>query len=330
MKPERAIAALVASLSAISAIAFASDFPVSRCVNMGNALDAPNEGDWGWRIEDAHFDAVRAAGFDAVRLPVRWSAHTGPAPDHPIDPAFLARVDEAIAAALARDLALVLDVHHFDEIMADPAGETPRLVAIWRQLSAHYADLPATVVFEPLNEPHGELKGEAMRRALTLAYEEIRRHNPDRYVVFGGEEWSTIRKIATNPAIDDPKIVYTFHYYDPFAFTHQNTAFLGDAAPRGRRGWGDGADRRELAQYADYAAQVRETTGRPVFMGEFGVYEKAPRKARLRYLQAVREAFEGAGVGWCVWNFAETFALYDVETGRWDVEQLDALGLGGE
>lgn len=55
-------------------------FLASRCVNLGNALEAPNEGDWGYRIEPAHIRAIAAAGFDGIRLPVRWDAHAGAAP----------------------------------------------------------------------------------------------------------------------------------------------------------------------------------------------------------------------------------------------------------
>ena len=65
--------------------------PVGKCVNMGNMLEAPNEGDWGRAIQDSDMTIIRAAGFDTIRLPVRWSAHALAAAPYTLDAVFLAR-----------------------------------------------------------------------------------------------------------------------------------------------------------------------------------------------------------------------------------------------
>src|SRR6218665_1336144 len=79
-------------------------FPMRRGVNLGNALEAPNEGDWGYRIELPHLDAIRDAGFDGIRLPVRWDAHAGSAPPYAISGNFWRRIDEIVEHALGLDL----------------------------------------------------------------------------------------------------------------------------------------------------------------------------------------------------------------------------------
>src|SRR5271168_4857847 len=71
-------------------------------INAGNALDAPTEGAWGPRLEEAYFDYVASAGFDHVRLPVRFSAHADAAAPFTIDPTFLARVDWAVGEVQKR------------------------------------------------------------------------------------------------------------------------------------------------------------------------------------------------------------------------------------
>jgi endoglucanase len=43
---------------------------LQRGVNMGNMLEAPNEGEWGLYVEEEYFDLIKEAGFDFVRLPV--------------------------------------------------------------------------------------------------------------------------------------------------------------------------------------------------------------------------------------------------------------------
>ncbi len=42
-----------------------------RGINLGNALDAPQEGAWGVTLEEKHFAMAKAAGLDHIRLPVR-------------------------------------------------------------------------------------------------------------------------------------------------------------------------------------------------------------------------------------------------------------------
>src|SRR6185312_17387907 len=71
-------------------------------INAGNALDAPTEGAWGPKLDEAYFDHIAAAGFDHVRLPVRFSAHAAAAAPFTIDPTFFARVDWAVAEAQKR------------------------------------------------------------------------------------------------------------------------------------------------------------------------------------------------------------------------------------
>lgn len=48
---------------------------LQRGVNMGNMLEAPNEGEWGLFVQEEYFDLIKQAGFDFVRLPVRWNIH---------------------------------------------------------------------------------------------------------------------------------------------------------------------------------------------------------------------------------------------------------------
>ena len=46
-----------------------------------------------------------------------------------------------------------------------------------------------------------------------------------------------------------------------------------------------------------------------VYLGEFGVYEKAPDESRARYIRAVRQAAEKHGWGWAVWSYNGGFAV---------------------
>ncbi|MCJ7549720.1 MAG: cellulase family glycosylhydrolase, partial [Anaerolineae bacterium] len=83
---------------------------LGRGVNLGNALEGPTEGEWGMVIEDAFFSLIREAGFDTVRVPIRWSAHAEEAAPYTVDPEFFVRIDWVIEHALAQDLNVVVNM----------------------------------------------------------------------------------------------------------------------------------------------------------------------------------------------------------------------------
>src|SRR5512143_3086392 len=99
---------------------------LQRGINLGNMLEAPREGDWGLRVQEDYFDWIKEAGFDFVRLPVRWSTHAQQSAPYAIDAAFFARVDEVVNWALERDLAIIVDFHHYEEIMPKPRENEER------------------------------------------------------------------------------------------------------------------------------------------------------------------------------------------------------------
>ncbi|MEL6528851.1 MAG: glycoside hydrolase family 5 protein [Pseudomonadota bacterium] len=302
----------------------AKDFQMKRCVNMGNALEAPNGAPWGRLYSKEDYQRIAAAGFDTVRIPVRWSDYTGPAPTFRIHPDFAEVVDNNVKWALTSGLNVVLNIHHFEEIMENPEEQKERYRALWDQISLRYSKLPSNVWFETLNEPNKNLKGAEMRQLQAMALQIIRGDNPDRIVILGGEEWSGITSLATNLSTEDPNVVYTFHYYDPFNFTHQQASWLGENMPKGKRGWGSSEDKAELANAVEIATSFRTAVKRPVFLGEFGVHSPVDNDERVEWAGAVKTAMEAADIPWCLWAYGNTFALYTDEKG-WDMDMLSAL-----
>ena len=84
---------------------------LGRGINLGNMLDAPEEGQWGVRLEPAYIDKV-AASFATVRLPVRLTNHAALTGDAKLDEGFARRVDQAVDALLAKGVYVILDLHH--------------------------------------------------------------------------------------------------------------------------------------------------------------------------------------------------------------------------
>lgn len=304
-------------------------FDMHRCINMGNSLENAKDGGWGGgpNITSADFKNIKSAGFDTVRIPVRWDDYTSSGPDYIIEQKFIDRVKGIVDSALAEDLNVILNVHHFHEIMANPEGEMLQFVNLWIQISDTFKEYPDDLWFETLNEPSLQLKGDLMKLSQTLAVQTIRAENPVRLVILGGEFWSNYRQIDTNIAPPDENIIYTFHYYEPFEFTHYLAEWTKPNMPDKLRGWGNKSDKRDLKDAVAHVAAYREQINRPVFLGEFGVYTSIKNKHRVKWTKHVRREMEAANIPWCLWAYANTFPAYDPENRTWDEDMLEALGL---
>lgn len=299
--------------------------PIQRCVNLGNALEAPREGEWGYRIREQDLLLIEQAGFDSVRLPVKWSAHAADTPPYTLDPAILNRVESVVDTAISLGLFVVLDVHHYNELMEDPETHTPRLVAMWTQIADRFVDYPDSLIFEIINEPHGALMTPGRIDSINAeVHAVIRVRSPERWIVVGGGEWGWVDGLLkTDPPIDS-RTMATFHHYGPYEFTHQGAEWLDDAPPAGAV-WGTARERAQLERMFDLGVDFRDRTGLPIFLGEFGVVETADLRERAEWTSAVREAAEARDFAWCHWDYAAAFPLYDIEAEQWIQPMLDAL-----
>lgn len=208
---------------------------LGRGVNFGNMLEGPFEGAWGLFVEERFFDVAVQAGMEHIRLPISWTYHADTVAPYTIDPAFMARVQWCVDQALARDLKIIVNVHHYDELNADPIAEAPRFLAIWQQIATTFADAPPSVVFEVLNEPHGVFNAQPILwdALLADALNVIRQTNPTRWVLAGPTSWNAIGALDTFNPPADPRLMLTVHHYEPFGFTHQGASWVDPSPPVG-------------------------------------------------------------------------------------------------
>jgi|CXWL01.1.fsa_nt_gi endoglucanase len=306
--------ALAACSQSAESQAPAAPFPMRRGVNLGNALEAPNEGDWGYRIELAHLDAIRDAGFDGVRLPVRFDAHAGSTPPYAFGGNFWRRIDEIVDHALGLELKVQLDMHHYERLISEPERQRDRFLGMWSVIAHHFRGAPAGLMFELLNEPNGDLwDGERLTILQLEAVSAIHDANPIRPIVLGPSNWQNIDALSDWNAPKGENIYASVHYYEPHAFTHQNAEWLGADAPRFARAWGNPTDLQLVHDHIAVAARWGADRAIGMQLGEFGVNRALPVQQRATWTRAVRETCEANGMAWCVWDFAGAFPIWDRE-----------------
>jgi endoglucanase len=300
---------------------------LGRGVNFGDALEAPAEGEWGVTLQADYFQLVKDAGFQTIRLPIRWNTHAAETAPFTIDPSFFTRIDWAVENALSRNLNVILDFHHFAEYMDCPACERDRFLGLWEQIADHYRAAPPEVLFELLNEPTDAVPAAEWNGALADALAVIRRTNPYRTVVVGPVGWNGLTGLAAlDLPADDRGLIVTLHYYNPFPFTHQGAGWVtGSDAWLGTVWTGDAAETRAIRADFAVAAEWGRAHGRPIFLGEFGAYERAGMDSRARWTAAVVQEAEADAFSWAYWEFCSGFGVYDREKLRWRDPLLRAL-----
>jgi endoglucanase len=299
--------------------AYAANKKLGRGVNLGNALEAPKEGEWGVTLKAEYFKLIKEAGFDSVRLPVRWSAHAKAEAPYTIDAKFAARVDWAIEQALANKLNIIVNVHHYDEMDADPDKHLPRLVGLWEQIAARYKDRPDGVYFELINEPHDKLVDEKWNAAIAPLLQAVRPTNPTRPVIVGPSHWNAIWTLdKLKLPKDDRHLILTVHFYDPFEFTHQGASWVkGSDKWKGRKWTGSDAEQAAIRKQFEKAAAWGKQHDRPVFLGEFGAFQAADMDSRARWTKFVAREAERLDFSWAYWEFCAGFGVYDPKAEVW-------------
>jgi aryl-phospho-beta-D-glucosidase BglC (GH1 family) len=438
--------------TAVAEDSFEANQKLGRGVNFGNALEAPAEGDWGMELEARFFGLVKQAGFQSIRLPISWTHHAAKTRPYTINRKFFKRVDWAIGEARKRGLNLIVNVHHHDELNDNPLAEEARYLAIWKQIAERYKNQPGSVYFELLNEPHEKFNNdpELWNSLLAKALAVVRQSNPTRPVIVGPTGWNGIGQLPNLDLPEDPNLIVTVHFYDPFEFTHQGAEWVDPIPPTGitwdggrrsfARGWEDwswdtgnrfvgsglevryrqgwaglylhhdtgvegydslafktsramqlsiscaegqsygltsaagGLNQVTLAQCGNPAALIDlmiqnatdkaqqpfvisdlklsksgsdlslfgnqlqkiraalkaaadwgKANNRPIFLGEFGAYEKGDMASRVRWTTAVRRETEKLGLSWTYWEFGAGFGIYDRSTDQWSEPLLEAL-----
>jgi endoglucanase len=278
------------------------------------------------RFQERHFAEIRRGGFDFVRVNLFAFRHMDA--QNRVDPRWLERLDWVVREASEAGLGVILDEHDFDACAKDLPACRVKLPAFWREVAPRYRNAPRSVAFELMNEPYGPIDAptwNAFHRELLAI---VRETNPTRTVVIGPTRWNNFRELPTLELPEnDRNILATFHYYDPFPFTHQGARWAGDVKDVSGITFGSEADLAQIrADFGQVAAWAR-ANDRPVLLGEFGAYDKSgtPLEMRVAYTAAVAREAERHGFGWAYWQFDSDFVVWDMANDRWVKPIKDAL-----
>lgn len=295
-----------------------------RCMNIGSALEAPKGISWDVTMKEEYFDIIKDAGFDSVRLPVRFSDYVNKN-TYILDEQFMKKIDKYINYAVNDNLTLILDLHHFEEIMETPEEYKAMFISIWDQLSRRYENYSDKLVFELLNEPKDNLRGNLWNEYLKDGIKAIRANDKRRKIIVGPDSYNSVERLYDLVIPKDRNLILTFHYYEPNNFTFQGDTYHEGYGKLKNIEWtGTEEELIRLKNKFDIAKKYSKENNIPVFLGEFGANKKVKEPFRKEWTEAVRNEADNYNFSWGYWEFCSNFGICDLKNQEWS-EELQAL-----
>jgi len=297
-------------------------------------------------ITKADIEKIAGWGCDHVRLPIDYNIFETDEGELKNDG--FEYLDKALEWCKEYNLNVLIDVHKVygysfysgdgQEGFFDNEDLQERFYKWWERLSKRYGKLSDRVAFELLNEVNDKELSPKWNKIAQKTIEVIRKDSPDVKIVLGSYWNNSIDALADLDKPYDDNIIYNFHCYDPFMFTHQGAYWVDEMPQDFRIGYpGNIEDYRESAKatcltriqdYMDvpdsgfdptyfekrFANGVSVCKERDVAMycGEYGVIDRADPKEILKWYKEINAAFKKFGIGRAAWNYKEKdFGLSD-------------------
>ncbi len=353
-----------------------TDNYLGRGVNLGGWLSQAADDNNHHKAFINEGDLIRIAdwGFDNIRLPFDYPKMcSGPDTTY-MKESGLVWIDTGIEWAEKAGLKVILDMHELPGYtFMDPVNnpdQTPPLFTdpaqreffydLWRVLARRYLGRFPGMVFELANEiaaPTAQQWNELAAGAIAA----IREIDATRPIVVGSNCWNVCSTYVDLAAINDPNIIYNFHFYNPFTFTHQraswspevmyygqtvnypgNSPGLRTAAARAESEGKVGvagmlnnlaeffedrvSDKQHLVELIAASFDFAEKHQVPLYCGEFGVYDFAPVPDAMRWYRDTLEIFAEKNVSWSAWSYKGMgFGIVDNEGNVRNPELLEIL-----
>ncbi|HLT53128.1 MAG TPA: cellulase family glycosylhydrolase [Flavobacteriaceae bacterium] len=267
--------------------------------NVGNSLDAVGgETVWGNPlISQQLIDAVKAAGFNTVRIPIAWSNYVEEGDDaYIISEAGLTRVEEVVNYVLDNDMFAMINIHWdggwLQPTYDDEEYANDRLEKMWKQIAIHFRDYDYHLIFAGTNEvmvegDYGTPTEEyytvqnGFNQTFISTVRATGGRNAYRYLTVQGFNTNidhTVNFAVLPTDTIENRMLMEVHYYDPYEFalvTDNDDAWQwGSIAtdPSATAGWGN-EDWLETQFQKMYDNFVSEGVG--VILGEYGASYRA-------------------------------------------------------
>jgi len=301
--------------------------------NLGNSFDsAPNETSYGNPTPtQTLINAVHAAGFKTLRLPVTWTNHIGAGPAYTVDSSWMAKVKQTAQWAVDAGMYVFVNTHHeadgtsgwvtFPSSSSAAQSVAAEVTAVWAQIATAFQSFDSHLMFECFNEPNEAGGGNTpeaqtdLNLYLEACHKAIRDTggaNATRIVMIqpvgASPIQAGIQSMQKVSFINDPNLVISLHTYYPTNFGLSTTPYA----------WGSASDYTSMQN--SIAQQIRVwLPTQVIFIGEWGSMSAQATANRAAHALAYAQDTTTAGLVPIWWDNggsgSSSFSLFDRTTG---------------
>lgn len=297
-------------------------------------------------ISEDDFRIISGGGADHVRIPVDYNILE--TEDGKIIESGFEYIQKAIDLCEENNLNMILDLHktigfsfhpgHNEKGFFEGKALQERFYTLWERLARRFGKYSENVAFELLNEVTNKEYSDEWNRISTTAIKRIRRHAPKIKILLGSYWNNSVDALADLAPPYDENVIYNFHCYDPFLFTHQAAHWLDNMPDELRISYpGNISDYRRtmkelgldyIQDYLDVpdsgfdtayfekrfqnAVRICEERGTALYCGEYGVINTSEPEDALKWFKDIHSAFEKLGISRAAWSYKNVdFGLSD-------------------
>ena len=274
--------------------------------NLGNSLEAiGGETAWGnAATTQAMVNAVKAAGFKSIRIPVSWTQYADA--NYTISSTWMARVTQVVNYAKTAGLVTVINIHWdggwMQPTYAQQSAVNARLAKLWTQIANNFKTYDDTLLFAGTNEVmvdgnYGTPTVEyytvqnSFNQTFVNAVRATGGNNAARHLVVQGFNTNidhTYNFFVMPADTAANRLTVEVHYYDPYNFTLNASSNIWQ--------WGAGATDPAATEtwanesYADAQFQKMKSrfidNGVAVILGEYAAMSRTNISGAEAYRQA--------------------------------------------
>jgi len=286
-------------------------------------------------LKTGDFTLLKQLGFKSIRLPVAFEFFENQQiPDEQI----FSHIDNIVKQCSLYGFKLIIDYHDGDFNENNFLLETKRVIDLWVKLTKRYKHVSADALFfELYNEPP-HMNPPIWKDAAYNMVTAIRKIDNNRTLIIGASNYNSIYELSRFVRLADENIIYTFHFYEPFLFTHQGAEWIGDQESTVGVPFPYNAEKFPIINpkakntdgeknYKEYPIDGNEQSVRdklqivknwgdkydvPILCGEYGVYNKyADIDSRCRYIKTVRQTLKTLNIPGILWDYNSNFSLFN-------------------
>jgi len=286
-------------------------------------------------IKPSDFQLLKQLGFKSIRLPVAFEYFNS---DESSMRKVLGYLDQVLKSCRLYGFKLIICYHFGNLNDNNYLTESQAVISLWQKLAKRYLrESGENLFFDIFNEPP-HMNPDLWKNVATSIISGIRQVDQNRTLIVGASNYNSIYEMSRMTPFSDDNLIYAFHFYEPFFFTHQGAEWVGgqvstievpfpyDASrwpplnPKAKGTAGeahydmyprDGNEQSvhdKLQIVKNWAAQYNV----PLLCGEYGVYKKyADLESRCRYIKAVRQNLKAMGIPGIMWDYNTNFSLFE-------------------